>query len=180
MFSSTHKLCPHSSTHHRQDTDVDGHGSHVTGIIGASDNSQGMVGVAPASNLYMVRVFDSNGIYASDLVAAMDECVQNGAKVISMSLGGPGRSNSEESFFQSLFDSGIVLVAASGNSGDGQNPVEYPAGYDSVISVRATDEDRNIASFSSFNEHVSLVAPGVNIRSLGIRNDNDYQSLSGK
>jgi serine protease len=109
----------------------------------------------------------------------MQECDRQGAKVITMSLGGAGTSISERTTIDQLFFGGVVLVAASGNSGDSDNPLEYPAGYDNVISVGAADANKRIASFSSFNDQVSLVAPGVGITSLGTASNDAYTSLSG-
>jgi serine protease len=132
-----------------------------------------------APNRFPHAVFDNNGIFSSDLVTAMQECARQGAKVIAMSLGGAGASISEQTTIDQLFLGGVVLVAASGNSGDSDNPLEYPAGYDNVISVGAVDANKRIASFSSFNDQVSLVAPGVGITSLGTASNDAYTSLSG-
>ena len=116
-------------------------------------------------------VFNSAGIFTSDLVDAMEECVNSGAKVINMSLGGPGRSWLEERQIKSLYDRGVLLVAASGNSGDAGNPVEYPAAYSSVMSVGAADNNKKVAGFSTWNDQLSLAAPGVEVASLGKSSD---------
>jgi hypothetical protein len=96
------------------DVDTSGHGTHVAGTIGARENNIGVVGVAPDSSLYIVRVFGDGGnfLFASGLVAAVEQCVSAGAKVINMSLGGPMSSNFENNAFGSLLSQGIIPIAA--------------------------------------------------------------------
>jgi hypothetical protein len=106
--------------------------------------------------------------------------MDNGMQVINMSLG-------TESDIQALHDAvdaaastGIILVAAAGNSGDGDgttNEVIYPAKYSSVIAVAATASDDSTPSWSSEGEEVELSAPGVSIRSTW--NDGQYNTISG-
>ena len=122
-------------------------------------------------SLFSSSVFNRNGIFSSDLVDAMEECVNSGANVINMSLGGPGRSFIEEREIQNLARRGVLFIAASGNSGDDGNPKEYPAGYASVMSVGAANDDKKVAGFSTWNDEVSLAAPGVDVASLGSSSD---------
>ncbi|MGV6851754.1 MAG: S8 family serine peptidase [bacterium] len=150
--------------------DTCGHGSHVAGTISAiSGNQLGVVGVLPNShiNLHIVKVF--NGVdcawaYSSDLINALQECVNAGADVVSMSLGGPkGRGPSEKNAFQSAYNQGILSIAAAGN--DGTTSLSYPASYDSVMSVAAIDENKLVADFSQKNSQVEIAAPGVSVLS---------------
>jgi Subtilase family len=76
-----------------------------------------------------------------------------------------------------LHDKGILLVAASGNSGQGS--MSYPASYDHVMSVGAVDESGRVAPFSTYNAQVDISGPGVGVLSLGASNNNDYVSYSG-
>lgn len=94
--------------------DTSGHGTHVAGTIAARENNIGVVGVAPAANLYVVRVFGDNGnfLFSSGLIAAVERCLSAGAKVINMSLGGPMSSNFENNAFASLLEQGVIPVAA--------------------------------------------------------------------
>jgi serine protease len=103
-----------------------------------------------------------------------------GSDVISMSLGGPIESSAERDSLDALADKGILLVAASGNSGDIDNPVEYPAAYDAVMSVAAVDNQGRIADFSSHNMHVDISGPGVDVLSLTSDNTSSYSEFSGK
>ena len=149
-------------------TDGCGHGTHVTGTINALSNDKGVVGVLPSGdlNIHVVKYFnDSCGAsFASSLIAAANECVDAGADVINMSLGGSFRNRTEEAAFNELYETGAVLsVAAAGN--DGNNRRSYPASYDGVISVAAIDENKEKAEFSQSNSDVELAAPGVGVLS---------------
>ena len=110
------------------------------------------------------------------LIDAMNECEAAGSNIISMSLGGPGSSITEREEVDSLTNKGILLVAAAGNSGSDGNPFEYPAGYDSVMSVGAVDSDSEIALFSSHNSAVDITAPGVGVESLASGGGTTYKS----
>jgi serine protease len=144
-----------------------GHGSNVAGIIAALQNNVGVVGVMPGNRLkfHIVKFFgdDCKANHASDLIAAVRSCRGAGAQVINMSLGGPNASSIEEQAFGDAFDAGILSVAAAGNDGD--TTLEYPASYDSVISVGALNSKGAIASFSNKNNKVEFAAPGVDVLS---------------
>ena len=161
--------------------DGNGHGTHVAGTIAAlSGNDTGVVGVhpSPSLSLHIIKIFDNNGLwdtFASDLIDAVDRCVAAGSHVISMSLGGSGSSAAEREAFEDAAASGVVLVAAAGNSGN--SSYSYPASYDSVISVAAIDSNRNLANFSQTNDQVELAAPGVAVRST--LPGNAYAEYSG-
>lgn len=90
------------------------------------------MGVAPEASLYIIRVFGDGGafLFASGLIAAVDQCVSAGAKIISMSLGGPIGSNFENNAFSSLISQGVIPIAAAGN--DGNTDFAYPASYSGV------------------------------------------------
>ena len=144
-----------------------GHGTHVAGTVSAADNELGVIGVSPGkAGLYTVKIFGEDGLwtYASDLVAAAFNCADHGADIISMSLSGSSGPNAERKAFDSLYyNDGILSVAAASNDGTRQRV--FPASYDSVISVAATDESNVIADFSNQNMWVELAAPGVGVLS---------------
>ena len=143
-----------------------GHGTHVAGTITGLNNSLGIVGVTPGTlTVYIVKIFNNNGSWtnSSDLIDAANRCANNGANVISMSLGGSVKVKSEEDAFQQLYDQGVLSVAAAGN--DGNNQMSYPASYPSVISVAAVDQNILVADFSQKNNQVELAAPGVEVLS---------------
>merc|ERR1712021_253508 len=100
----------------------------------------------------------------SGVVAGVDTCVSNGAKVVSLSLGGYFYSAITEEYYKDLYENqGILFVAAAGNGGN-TNKL-YPASYPSLMSVAAIDSNKNKASFSTFNDQVEISAPGVSIES---------------
>jgi serine protease len=146
-------------------TDGHGHGTHVAGTIAAADNALGVVGVAPGVSLFIIKIFNDNGQWtlSSDLVDAIYRCRDNGANVTSMSLGGSQSNGREMRAFNTLYNQGILHVAAAGNAGN--TAYSYPASYDSVISVAAIDENKVVASFSQQNNQVELAAPGVGVLS---------------
>ncbi|NOX44392.1 MAG: S8 family peptidase [Caldiserica bacterium] len=160
--------------------DDHGHGTHVAGTVAAEDNGVGVVGVAPAAELYALKVLDADGSgYWSDLIAALDWCVRNGIQVVNMSLGGTGNDELEAAC-QAAYDAGVLLVAAAGNSGNpagrGDN-ISDPAAYPSVIAVAAVDRDDTRASWSSTGPDLELSAPGVNINSTLL--GGGYGEMSG-
>ena len=143
-----------------------GHGTHVAGTVSAADNEVGVIGVSPGkATLYMVKVFGEDGLWttASDLMEAAFTCADNGADIISMSLSGAGDNGPEKKAFDTLYEQGILSVAAASNGGNRQKA--FPASYPSVISVAATDIDNIVADFSNQNQWVELAAPGVGVLS---------------
>lgn len=163
------------------------HGTHVAGTIAALDNGLGVRGVIGSDpNLHIIKVFNSEGWgYSSSLVSAVETCANNGADVVNMSLGGGGSSQTEANAMQNLHDQGILLVAAAGNDGSAYSstdPMSYPASYDSVMSVAAVDNSKNLASFSQKNSQVEISGPGVSIMSTypeGTGDQGNYGTMSG-
>jgi len=146
--------------------DDNGHGTHCAGIAAAVDNEEGVIGVAPEAHLYGVKVLDRTGSgYVSDVIAGIEWSIANGMQVISMSLGSGSDISSLHDACDDAYGAGIVVVAAAGNSGPDDNTVIYPAKYDSVIAVSATNSDDSLADFSSRGPEVELAAPGVSIYS---------------
>ncbi|MDX2150176.1 MAG: S8 family peptidase [Bryobacteraceae bacterium] len=146
--------------------DGNGHGTHCAGTIAAAMNGVGVVGVAPAAWLYAVKVLANNGSGNwSWLIAGINWCINNGIKIISMSLGGSGAPAALETMCNTAFNKGLLLIAAAGNSGPGNNTVNVPGKYKNVIAVSAIDNANVIAPFSSRGPEVEICAPGVNVLS---------------
>lgn len=142
------------------------HGTHVAGTIAAINNSEGVVGVLPNTNinLHIIKVFTESGwAYSSDLASAIQDCKTAGADVVNMSLGGPSSTTSEQNAMESFYNDNILLIAAAGNDGDATH--SYPASYDAVVSVAATDENGQHAEFSQYTNQVELSGPGEAILS---------------
>jgi len=161
--------------------DAEGHGTHVAGTIGAlANNGVGVAGVAFNAPLIICRAL--GGADGSGTVADVAACVRwvhdRGAKVISMSLGGPSSrtlAEAAKSAYARGGRSGSLLVAAAGNDGDGT--IEYPAGLDQVVSVGAIDGRDGVAPFSNENADVEVAAPGVDI--LSTKLGGGYVRMSG-
>jgi thermitase len=144
--------------------DDNGHGTHVAGIIAAALNNElGVAGVAQVS-IMAEKGLDMRGEgYVDDLANAIHHAAEQGANIISMSWG-----DYEDSWLlhRALIDAyraGVLLVAAAGN--DATNERMYPAAYDEVIAVSATDQNDYPAWFTNYGDWVELSAPGVNILS---------------
>jgi subtilisin family serine protease len=129
--------------------DDNGHGTHVAGIVGALDNSIGVVGVAPGARLWAVKVLDSTGSGAlSTIISGVDYVTQHASQieVANMSLGGQGSSDSLRLAIQNSVAAGVVYVVAAGNSGFdiyggdatfGTSDDFFPASYPEVMTVSA-------------------------------------------
>jgi len=118
--------------------------------------------------------------YVSDVVAGIDWAITKNMDIINMSLGSSSYSSLLEDAVNRAYDKGILLVAAAGNSGTKRTTidnVEYPAKFNSVIAVAATDSSNLRAVFSSTGPNVEVSAPGVNIKSTYL--NNSYVTMSG-
>jgi len=150
-------------------TDDNYHGTHVSGTIAARDNAFGVVGVAPETHIWAVKVLDGSGNGTDETVIAGINWVLakkqeiGGQWVMSLSLGSSDSSPVEEAAFAKASDAGILTFAASGN--DGKSVINFPAAYASVSSVGAVDSRRVRASFSTYGPTLTFVAPGVNVLS---------------
>jgi subtilisin len=159
--------------------DVYGHGTHVAGTACATVNVGGAVGVAPACELYDLRVLNDAGSGTTDdILAAVNWAVANDLDIINLSLGrSTDMGTIAEATFAAAYDAGVLIVAAAGNSGTvrgkGINTI-YPANYASVMGVAATDQNNVRASFSSTGDEVEISAPGAGVHSTW----NDADSYS--
>lgn len=143
--------------------DDNGHGTHVAGVVAAVNNTVGVVGGAPAADIYAVKVLDRRGSgYLSDVIDGIDWSIANGMHVINLSLGANADVQSLHDAVIRAYKAGIVIVAAAGNSGAS---VSYPAAYPETIAVAATDFLDSAPYWSSQGSEVSLAAPGVSIYS---------------
>lgn len=147
--------------------DDNGHGTHVAGTVAAVNNTLGVIGIAPQTNLYAIKVLDQygNGNY-SDVIAGIEWAITNNLDIINMSLGGTTGSKTLQTAVDEAYIAGLLLVASAGNRGyDKKGTITYPAAYDSVIAVGAIDNKNNRANFSSVGRELELVAPGIEIQS---------------
>lgn len=187
--------------------DGNGHGTHVAGTIGAKDDGNGVVGVAPGARLWGVKVLNDQGSgYRSWIIAGIDYVTQNASQieVANMSLGGTGSDDGRscaqttDSYKKAICNSvaaGVTYVVAAGNeSDDARNHVPAAYNIDGMITVSAladfngqpgggaaatcrNDEDDTFANFSNYGPAVEIIAPGVCI--LSTWNNGGYNTISG-
>jgi subtilisin len=150
--------------------DYNGHGTHVAGIIAAKNNGVGVVGVAPNSSIYAVSVLSPYGDgLTSWIISGIEWAVEKNMTIASMSFTcnpNPYYECDDPALHAALdnaYNSGLLLVASGGNTNGGE--VRYPAAYDSVIAVTATDQNDNYTSFDPTGPKIELAAPGVNVLS---------------
>ena len=158
--------------------DDNGHGTHVTGTIAALDNNSGVVGVAQKSDIYAVKVLDNNGYGTiSQVIQGIEWSMNNDINIVSMSFGTLKDSKALHDIIIQANDKGLLLVAAAGNGGPGEETETYPARYSEVISVGAVTQAHQITSYSSTGSEIDVVAPGDGI--LSTTSDGEYGFLSG-
>ncbi len=168
-------------------TDDLGHGTNVAGITAASGNNNiGYAGVDWNCKVMALKGIDENssGFY-SWWISGIYYAVDNGAKVINMSLGGSSGSTIMEEAINYAVDNGVVVVVCMMNT-NSQNTF-YPAGFPAVIAVGSTDpDDTRTAPFfwdalsgSNYGSHISVVAPGNFIYGLHYKSNTNYTSYWG-
>jgi thermitase len=149
--------------------DVLGHGTLVASVVGAnSNNGIGIAGVSWGTSIASVKVcYEAYDIFfglvglcdSAASAAGMIHAADQGYQVVNMSYAGPDISQAEAAAVTYAWDNGVVLVAAAANNYS-QIPM-YPASFENVIGVAATDWFGNLAGFSNFGPAVSMSAPGA-------------------
>jgi len=145
------------------------HGTHVAGTIAAADNTIGVVGVAPNTNVWSVKALDQDGNGTDEsLITSIDWILSKkqevgGRWIMSLSLGSRYSSPVEEDAFRRALAAGILIVAAAGNSAFPL--VDYPANYPGVFAIGAIDNQEQLAGFSNRGPRIDVVAPGVAVPS---------------
>ena len=159
--------------------DDNGHGTHCSGIITArGNNGLDVAGACWNVRIMAVKFLDATGSGTLDnAVSATYYAVDNGADVLSNSWGSIYIYSVLYDAIYYAYSQGAIVVAAAGN--DNSSSHSYPANYDHVISVAATDSRDQKASFSNYGEWIDIAAPGVDILSLRGHNTDMYAGSSG-
>lgn len=168
-------------------TDDFGHGTNVAGIIGANgNNSIGYAGVDWNCKLMILKGLDNtNSGFYSWWTDAIYYAVDNGAKVINMSLGGISTSTTLQNAINYALNKNVVVVVSTGNANS--NVIQYPSGFNGVIAVGSTNSNDtrsspffwSSTSGSNFGSHISVVAPGNYIYGLNYQSNTNYGSYWG-
>jgi type VII secretion-associated serine protease mycosin len=164
------------------DNDCYGHGTFVAGIIAAqAQPGTGFVGVAPDVTILPIRCGTSVGdegpgvLTPERMADGIRAAVDGGATVINVSASTTVQNPELEAAVRYAADRDVVLVASAANRAEDGNQVTYPASYPSVIAVGAVDQTGKRAEFSEIGPYVSLVAPGVDVVSLGPSGPGQWQ-----
>jgi thermitase len=137
-----------------------GHGTALASVmVGTTSGTQG---IAPRSEILSYRVIDKTGKADSYTVASgIVKAVQDGARVINLSLGAEYGSDVLKHAVGYARENGVSIVAAVGNDGEGL--VNFPAAYDGVIGVSSVGKNGHVSSFSNYGKGVDIAAPGVGV-----------------
>lgn len=166
--------------------DMNGHGTHVAGIIAATgNNGQGITGVCPECLLLIgkITIDDASGsVPTSAIGSSISWAANSGAQVINMSIAGPDFSQTVQDAINLAWSKNAVVISAAGNNAAADK--SFPAGYDHVVSVANTNSSDALSPTSNFGSWVTVAAPGDNIYSTfpttpNVRNVNNYGFLGG-
>ncbi len=143
--------------------DDHGHGTHIAAIIGASTNNNvATAGIAPNVTILPIKVLNQTGDGTTlTITEAVQYAVASGATIINLSLGGNEGDEVLHAALKQAGQAGVLIVAASGN--EGQSNLNYPAVYDEVIAVTASQYDGTRAPYGNWGTGLDLSAPGGNI-----------------
>ena len=166
------------------DAKLDGHGTHVAGTIGARKDAGPIIGFAPECQLIIGKCLNNGSGSSRGIADAINWSVDQGADVISMSLGASQPSPEIAGAIEKAVTAGVFVIAAAGNSGR-SNDVGYPARYSSphrrpnldTIAVAAIDKNGDLAPYSSRGPEVDFAAAGSDVLSLWL--NGGHSRISG-
>ncbi|WP_167553195.1 S8 family peptidase [Evansella clarkii] len=162
--------------------DIHGHGTHVAGIAAAATNNRnGIAGMSYNTGAIMnIKVMgDNGGGSISNVAQGIIHAANQGAHIINLSLGAAMGNETLRNAVNYAHNRGALLIAAAGNNSS--NIAHYPAGYNQVLAVAATNQSNELAPFSNYGSWVEVAAPGQDILSTfpGEAGDTMYRTASG-
>lgn len=159
-----------------ENSDDNGHGTHVSGIAAATGNNAiGIAGVAWGCKIMPLKVLNSAGSGSeAAIVNGMTWAKNNGAKVINLSLGGPGYAQVITDAIQAALAANVIVVAAMGN--DYHAAIQYPAASQGAIGVGAINGQNAVTDYSTRGDHICISAPGDNVYSTSFSGAYEYKS----
>ena len=160
--------------------DHDGHGTFVSGVIaGTWNNDAGIAGINPKSKIMVLKALNNFGhTRASFLAASLMYAVDNGARVVNMSVGGEGNTKILTEAIKYANSKGVIVIAAAGNSAVNVENFGFAA-LDEVIAVASTDLEDKRAVFSNWGAKIDISAPGLDVLSLRARRTDFMDGIPG-
>ena len=158
--------------------DDNGHGTHVTGTIAqTTNNAYGCAGLAFNVKIMPLKILDylGNGS-GSDLIAAIYWAIDNGAKVINISLGGSVASSLEQQAIQYAKNHNVMVICATGNSAPTNPAILYPAAYPESIAVGSVGASKDRSSTSNYGPQIDVMAPGESILQESVNVNDAYNT----
>lgn len=156
------------------------HGTMVAGLIVSNGNGWSTPGgLIPNANLLSIQVGTDSGTSTQQLAAAIVLAVNEGAKIINISLGAPSSSPELEKAVEYAISQGVIIVAASGNQNLTYN--NYPAAYEDVIAVSSLSANQKLGNNTNYDFHHNIAAPGDFLLTTGPLNKTNQskQWISG-
>ena len=152
-----------------------GHGTAIAGIIAAQDNNMGIIGIAPSTEIYDVKVLDDEGKGNVDhFIEAIEWCIEEQIDMINISFGFQTDNDELKQTIDKAISKGIIIVASAGNNYGMKT--DYPAKYENVISITSIDKKLQRSNFASRQE-IDFALPGEEI--LTTNNDGGYSLFNG-
>lgn len=156
---------------------TNGHGIGCAGIIGAKDNDEGILGVAPDCTIIGIKgMRETGGGDLSEIIKAIDLAIQKKVHIINLSLGTTGDVTAFRSVIARATSAGIYVICSAGNAGQ-EDSIVYPAKYPNTVAVGATNMSGRISAFSSRGSEIDISAPGEKI--LTTWKNKSYAKVSG-
>ncbi|GAA2745441.1 type VII secretion-associated serine protease mycosin [Kitasatospora cinereorecta] len=166
-------------------SDSDGHGTSMASLIAGKGHGDGagIIGIAPKAKILPVKITLGRGTDVKagndgDVAEAVRFAVDHGAKVINMSFGADSSQGTRDAINYAI-SRDVVLVAGSGNLGNHDDPVGYPAAFPGVVAVGAVDQDGKLWDKSNKGPELTLTAPGVDIESATNTSPTAYKHADG-
>lgn len=156
------------------------HGTHVAGIVAAADNNIGIASLGISNRILCIKAHpseDLNDRKLTHIYEAFEYAISRKVDIINCSFGSTVLDTNLRNIIADAINAGIIVVAAAGN-GANDAPV-YPAAFDGVIAVGATDKNNAKASYSNYGSYIDVMAPGDDILSTIATGDDQYATMSG-
>lgn len=155
-------------------TPVNEHGTMIASIVAATNHEDTIIGLNNNVEIYDVQVLNDEAVgQVENMIMGIEWAIEQNVDIINISYGFSNNDNTFKDAIKKAYDSGIIIVAATGNT-IGLS-TDYPAKYPEVLSISAIDSEMNIFAYAGKGK-VDYVAPGVKVPVLNIQGELEYQS----